>query len=115
MTCRPADSEELKKDGAILLMAMFDYDLLSSDDFAGLCVIPCNSTPLEEGNEPKVEHLNLFHYKETRAFKELEKRSGDQVAGEFLKFIKKLVCEEGTHRSFNKFRYSITHMHGHSK
>lgn len=105
---RPAEEAELKKDGAVLLMAVFDHDLLSSDDFAGLCIIPCNSTKFK-GKERKIEHLNLFHYKETRAFEELERRSAEKEANKFLKFIKMFVYEgeAPAGHPFHKFRESL--------
>lgn len=86
--CRPADPAELKKDGSILLMAMFDYDVLISDDFAGLCVVSCDIIP-QEGKEPKVNHLNLFHYKETDSYKELSLRHTDHEAVKLVKTMKK--------------------------
>ena len=88
---RPVKPEQLSKDSSIILLAIFDYDTIWSNDFAGLCVVPCTSTPIE-GTEPKIEHLYLFQYKKTDAYKELELRHTDVKAHDFLKYMKKFVC-----------------------
>ena len=89
---RPVKPEQLSKDGSILLLAIFDHDTFGSNDFAGLCAIPCTSTPVE-GTEPKIEHINLFQYQKTEAYEELELRHSDVKAQDFLKHMKKFVFE----------------------
>ena len=56
----------------------------------GICIVSCNTTPLT-GRECKMEHLNLFHYEHTLAFKELENRKTEAMAHKFLKTMKKFV------------------------
>ncbi|XP_019853517.1 PREDICTED: protein unc-13 homolog D-like [Amphimedon queenslandica] len=90
-----AKPEQLSKDGSILLLAIFDHDTFGSNDFAGLCAVPCTSIP-KEGTEPKIEHLHLFHYEKTDAFKELELRHTDSMAQDFLKHMKKFEFDGET-------------------
>ena len=71
---------------------MFDWDRYGKNDFAGLCVVPCKSIP--QGTELKMEHLNLFHYKQTSAYHELERRSCDHSTHDFLKMLKRFVYDE---------------------
>ena len=85
------EEQNLKEDGAVILLAMFDHDKISSDDFAGLCVVPTNSTPI--GTELKMEHQHIFHYKHTPSYVELEKRIAEKIASDFLKMMKKFVFE----------------------
>ena len=92
---RHAKPEQLSKDGSILLLAIFDHDTFGSNDFAGLCAVPCTSIP-KEGTEPKIEHLHLFHYEKTDAFKELELRHTDSMAQDFLKHMKKFEFDGET-------------------
>ena len=85
---------------------MFDHNIFGSDDFSGICVVPCNTTPLE-GNECKMEHLNLFRYENTLAFIELEKRITEPMAHNFMKSIKKF--KKATHGG-HSFLFS-SHFH----
>ena len=78
---------------------MFDHDTIGSDDFSGICVVPCNTTTLEE-NECKMEHLNLFRFENTLAFNELEKRITEPMAHNFMKSIKKYKRETHGGHSF---------------
>ena len=86
---RTADPSQLKQDGTILLLAMYDHDKFGRR-FVGICVVPCNTTPLI-GEERKVEHLSLFHYEHTHVFKELESRMTEPMAQKFMKTMKKFV------------------------
>ena len=86
---RTADPSQLKQDGTILLLAMYDHDKFGRR-FVGICVVPCNTTPLI-GEERKVEHLSLFHYEHTHVFKELECRLTEPMAQKFMKTMKKFV------------------------
>ena len=87
----PVEEGNLKQDGGVILLAMFDHDKIGSDDFAGLCVVPTNSTPT--GTELKMEHQHIFHYKHTPSYMELEKRIAEKIASDFLKMMKKFVFE----------------------
>lgn len=100
---RPVNPDHLVKDGSILLLAIYDHDTIGSNDFAGLCAVALNSTPLK-GTEPKIEHLNLFHYEKTSAYEELELRNTDHSAHEFLKQMNKFVFEGETHAGHPFYR-----------
>ena len=89
---RPVESYKLKEDGSVLLLAMFDYDKIGKNDFAGICVVATKTTP--QGTELKMEHLNLFHYKQTLAYREIESRATENLAHDFLKLMKKFVFDE---------------------
>ena len=65
-------------EGAMLLMAVFDYDMVGSNDLCGLCVIPCKRIPRLSGKgsitrptgpERKNYHLPLFKVQPTAAFR----------------------------------------------
>ena len=71
---------------------MFDWDKIGKNDFAGICVAATSTTP--HSTELKMEHMKLFHYKRTLAFRELEKRSSENLANDFLKLMKKFVFDE---------------------
>ena len=60
--------DELRQQGTVILLASFDHDTFGASDFAGLCVIQGSSVPTVEEAERKTEHLNFFHFKESRAF-----------------------------------------------
>jgi hypothetical protein len=86
-------------EGAMLMMAVFDYDMVGSNDLCGLCVIPCKRIPKvgnkgsitkPTGPERKNYHLPLFKVQSTTAFRELEGRSqaGDSAAHHFFKVFK---------------------------
>ena len=78
---------------------MYNHDTFGSDDLAGICVVPCNTTLLE-GDERKMEHLNLFHYQNTLAFKELENRITEPMAHKFMKSITKFKRQTHVGHSF---------------
>ena len=72
--------KEVKMDveGAMLMMAIFDYDMVGSNDLCGLCVIPCKRIPKlggkgsltrPTGPERKNYHLPLFKVQPTAAFR----------------------------------------------
>ena len=90
-------------DGTVLLLSVFDHDLVGSNDFAGMCVVACKDIPrmaspqasFTDPNAPQRLNLTLplFHYsKETSAFAELDARAhlGDSKANEFFKSDKSL-------------------------
>lgn len=65
-------------EGAMLMMAVFDYDMVGSNDLCGLCVIPCKRIPKlgnkgsitnPTGPERKNYHLPLFKVQPTTAFR----------------------------------------------
>jgi BAI1-associated protein 3 len=96
--------ETMEVDGAMLLLAVFDYDKMSSNDLCGLCVIPCKRIPKLAGRgsitkptgpERKNYHLPLFMVQPTLAFRELEARNhaGDSEAQHFFKAFKPYLDE----------------------
>ena len=92
LNIRTADPSQLKQDGTILLLAIYNDEIFGRR-FVGICVVPCNTTPLK-GKERKIEHLNLFHYEHTLAFKELESRMTEPMAQKFMKTMKKLALKK---------------------
>ena len=65
-------------EGAMLMMAVFDYDMVGSNDLCGLCVIPCKRIPKvgnkgsitkPTGPERKNYRLPLFKVQSTTAFR----------------------------------------------
>lgn len=76
-------------------MAMFKHEKFTKDDLIGIAVLPTSKVPT--GDELKTEHLNLFHYKTTPTFNELEKRVTENVAHNFLKLMKKFTVHQEDH------------------
>ncbi|XP_019853732.1 PREDICTED: protein unc-13 homolog D-like [Amphimedon queenslandica] len=101
----------LLKDGSILVLAVFDHDTFGRNDFAGLCALSCETIPVDhKGIEPKMEHLYLFHYEKTEAYKELELRhNADSLAHDFLKLMKKFAYDGQTHTGHPFHR--LLHIH----
>ena len=71
-------ASSMDTEGTMLLMAVFDYDIVGSNDLCGLCVIPCNRIPRlsnkgsitrPSGPERKNYHLPLFTIQPTAAFR----------------------------------------------
>ena len=100
----PAQQTEIDFEGAILLLSVFDHDIVGANDFAGMCVVACKDIPqlvsseasLTDPNAPQRMNLMLplFRYTtETPAFAELDIRArlGDDKASEFFKVNKKLL------------------------
>lgn len=96
--CSPADESVMTMDGAILLLSVFDHDVVGTNDFAGMCVVACKDIPRlvsaeaslidAEAPQPKNLTLPLFHYsQQTSAFAELDVRArlGDNQANDFFK------------------------------
>ena len=103
--------------GGVLLLSVFDHDIVGANDFAGMCVVSCKDIPrlaspetsLTDPNAPQRKNLTLplFRYtKETPAFAEIVARSrlGDTKASEFFKVNKKLLghLSELRHRLSSK-------------
>ncbi|XP_064406965.1 protein unc-13 homolog D-like isoform X2 [Halichondria panicea] len=42
----PASKASLQTRGAVILLTIFDYDLLRSNDLCGVCVVPCEDIPI---------------------------------------------------------------------
>lgn len=91
-------------EGAVLLMSVFDHDIVGANDFAGMCVVACKDLPqlsspeasLTDPNAPQRMNLTLPLFRcthETPAFVELDARArlGDDKASEFFKVNKKLL------------------------
>ena len=91
---------------------MYDYDVIGSNDLAGLCVVACKDVPRLSGGtasltdpnatERKNLTLPLFHASETLALQELDDRHqlDDKEAAAFWKTYKKLLetTKFGRHR-----------------
>ena len=86
---RPSEAYKLKEEGSLILLAMFDAETRGNNGFKGLCVVECKSTP--QGYELKMEHQNLFHYRQTKAHEEIERRSSESLAKNFLKLLKRFI------------------------
>ena len=84
--------------GAVLLLSVFDHDLVGANDFAGMCVVACKDIPrmvspeasLTDPRTPQRKNLTLplFRYSsETPPFVELDVRAhlGDDKANDFFK------------------------------
>ena len=91
----------MDKVGAVLLLSVFDHDIVGANDFAGMCVVSCKDIPRLASaqaslTDPRAAQrknltLPLFRcYKETLAFRELDVRShlGDAKANDFFKMSK---------------------------
>lgn len=100
----PAKQMELDMDGTVLLLSVFDHDIVSANDFAGMCVVACKGIPqlisseasLTDPDSPQRKNLTLplFRYtSETPVFVEIVARSrlGDAKAMGFFKVNKKLL------------------------
>ena len=97
----PAKLPDMDKEGTVLLLSVFDHDIVGANDFAGMCVVACKDIPhlsspeesLIDPNAPQRKNLTLplFHYsKATPAYVELEARAhlGEAKAAEFFKMNK---------------------------
>ena len=101
----------------MLVLSVFDHDLLCANDLAGICVVACKDIPrlsgaaFDDPNAPqrKILLLPLITPKTTTALKELELRDrlGDSVAGEFWKAHRKYLDKTAV-TALQKNRMSIT-------
>lgn len=102
---RAADGQFLETEGAILLLSVFDHDIIRSNDFCGICVVPCKDIPFlspaesafsdPNATERRNLMLPLFKLKKsTVVLKELDARSdlSDQTASEFFKNNKHILA-----------------------
>lgn len=111
-------------DGTVLLLSVFDHDLVGSNDFAGMCVIACKDIPrilspqasfvITDPNAPQRANLTLplFQYSApgTPVFTELDNRAhlGDAKATEFFKSDKGLnLLGPSLHQSRRHGRISV--------
>ena len=88
------------------MLAVFDYDMISSNDFAGLCVVACKDIPrLDSGiaslGDPDAQVrknlvLPLIHISATVTLHELEtrKEASDSEASDAWKVYKKFEVEK---------------------
>ena len=99
---RPAKENSLDENGAVLMLAIYDHDVIGSNDFAGLCVIagkdiPRLSARTSTSDPDAVQKRNLilplFTPPETIAFRELEMRHhlNDSDATNFWKSQRKFM------------------------
>ncbi|XP_064406610.1 protein unc-13 homolog D-like isoform X2 [Halichondria panicea] len=102
----PASRELLQTRGAVILLTIFDHDIISSNDLCGVCVVPCEDIPILSpvrsafDNPNAVERRNLtlplFKIPEsTIALNELSTRasSSDHRATDFLKENKQILAD----------------------
>ena len=95
---------EMDIEDTVLLLSVFDHDIVGANDFAGMCVVACKDIPqlvsseasLIDPNAPQRKNITLplFRYtSETPAFVEIDARSrlGDAKATSFFKVNKKLL------------------------
>lgn len=106
----------MDRDGSILLLTIFDHDVIGSNDFAGMCVVDCQTMPrlrsakaCFEPNAPQPKNLNLplFHFVDpTPVTTELYTRSklGDSKAIDFFKANRKLLGKFPQFQKQNSFR-----------
>lgn len=102
----PANEKDLDRKGSILMLAVFDYDMMSSNDFAGLCIVACKDIPrLDSGiaslSDPDAQVrknlvLPLIHISPTVALHELEtrKEASDSEASDTWKVFKKFEADK---------------------
>lgn len=102
---RPAKEASLDKEGAVLILAVYDYDKLSANDYAGLCVVSCQEIPrltstkssLLEDTGPEIKNfmLPLIHIQGSLPLRELEARqaTSDPDACSFSKCYKEFLAD----------------------
>lgn len=95
----PVKKEDMALQGGVLLLTVFDHDIITSDDFTGLCVVPLNSVPGATATPSSPTQRNhtlpLFVITDdiSRALIELRNRfkKGDTRATNFYKVNKKIL------------------------
>ena len=98
----PSKGENMGKEGAILVLTIFDHDLIRENTFVGICVIPCKDIPqlLDEApsvldrTAPQRKNLTLplFQLTDSRCFRELNLRNQvdyDHESTDFVKLLNK--------------------------
>eukprot|EP00731_Ephydatia_muelleri_P029266 Em0020g910a len=98
----PAKGENMGKEGAILVLTIFDHDLIRENTFVGICVVPCKDIPqlLDEApsvldrTAPQRKNLTLplFQLADSRCFRELNLRNQvdyDHESTDFVKLLNK--------------------------
>ncbi|KAL5473226.1 hypothetical protein EMCRGX_G027680 [Ephydatia muelleri] len=116
-TLNPVFNEELllpilqdeTKESAILVLAVYDYEIVGKNDFMGICVIPWKDIPQISNtasllNESAAERRNLalplFHIEDSKALQELTQRhhfSHDHEATAFTHLLKNNYRPRGEH------------------
>ena len=93
----------MEVEGTVLLLSVFDSDVVGANDFAGMCVVACKDFPqllpseasLTDPNSPQRKNLTLplFRYTSETHLSELDTRArlGDGKASDFFKVNKKLL------------------------
>lgn len=102
-TYRPAKQSEIDTEGTVLLLTVFDYNVIGFNEFVGMCAVACKDIPqmaspqasLSDPNAPQRKNFTLpiFRYtSETPVFLELDGRArmGDIKANEFFRTNKSL-------------------------
>ena len=96
--CSPAKQTEIDTEGTVLVLTVFDYNLIGANEFTGMCVVDCKDIPqmaspqasLTDPNVPQRKNLTLpvFRYTSvTPIFVEIDARArlGDDNANDFFK------------------------------
>jgi len=97
----PAKAEDATIQGSILLLTLYDHDIITADDFMGMCVVPLHTLPgVEPGSKDRSSRqnldLSLFQLSDSsqsRAASELADRAhkGDPRATNFFKVNGKIL------------------------
>lgn len=96
----PAKAENASTKGSILLLTFYDYDLITADDYMGMCVVPLHTLPGLPSVPTHSSRLNLTlplfiltENTKSRAASELSGRAhkGDARAINFFKVNKKIL------------------------
>ena len=84
--------------GGILLLTVFDYDMITSNDFTGMCVVALNSVPVASTADSSQQNhtLPLFVITDDNMSKSLLElgsrlKKGDSRATSFFKVNKKIL------------------------
>ena len=119
---RPILQDETKE-SAILVLAVYDYDIVGKNDFMGICVIPWKDIPQISNtasllNESAAERRNLalplFHIEDSKALQELTQRhhfSHDHEATAFTHLLKNNYRPRGEHGLLARIGLVAPHLH----
>ena len=92
--------EQLRSEGAVLVLSVYDFDKIGKNELMGICVVQCADAPsvsstssLLDDGAPKRSNLglSLFQIEELKPFQELRLRheNYDTEASSFFKLLNK--------------------------
>ena len=102
VTCSPVDPSDLSTKGAAVLIEVYDYEILGSNDVIGVALVELSEVPtvsstrdsgLADSQQHRVATLPLFIPVDSPALRELTSRAvgmKDVTAHELVKKIRKL-------------------------